>query len=466
MVSITPEGFFLVIALVVALGFVLDYFFSRTRITSILPLMLFGLALVQTGIIRPPVVAELVSISGFVSSFAVAMILLGVGLQIDLLRLYTVFGRALVWTLVCQAVTGVAISILVLFTFGWEPIWAFVFGFAVSGPSSIVVQALVRQLVMKEELKTTVLFEAVLTDVLQLVVPTLLIQIYLQGSVSGAQITETVLLAVVGSIALGVAAGLLWVWTLDKGRRIATGYTWALTVTLALGLYAVTIYTNLTGSLVIFIFGAIVGNAILLDRRRGTNVRSAVGWLRKSLAGVRRLLQLNAEGVDVHHISEIQREANYIVGAFFLFYIGTIFIWPTPEVEYVFLVPLIAIGIVLIIRYSLVGILRPFLDPNARVRRGQLGLIVMNVPRGLSAAVVAGLVVSLGVSVPGFTDGIFMMILYTNIAATVGVFIFYRPTPPTPAAPAPLPAVSPGPIPEATNANSAPPILSARPGTG
>ncbi len=440
MVSITPQGFFAVLAIIVAIGFGLDYFFHRTRITSILPLMLLGLVFVQTGVFSPTVTAELTAISGFVSAIAVAMVLFLVGLQIDLVRLYKVLGRASAWTLVCQTLTGVALSLLTLYTFQWPVLWCFVFGFAVSGPSSIVVQALVTRLVMKEELKTTVLFESVITDVLQLVIPTLLITVYLQGSVSGAQVAGLVSAAVFGSIGLGVAVGLVWVWALDKGRSVASGYTWALSIVVALGLYSVTVYASLSGALTIFLFGLIVGNAAILDARRGTNPADATSGVGRLLARLRRFMRLSSETVDIEHIRRIQQEVTYIVGTFFFFYLGVLFVAPAPEFAYI--IPVVAMGVILGIRFGLVPILSPLLDPEPSLRRNQRALIVMNIPRGLSAAVVAGLVVSLpGVlpTVPGFVDAMFMVILLSNVVATIGIFLFYRPAPQSPKAALPEP---------------------------
>ena len=437
MVSITPEGFFAVLAAIVAVGFVLDYFFSRTRITSILPLMLLGLVLVQTGLIGHAQVNDLRSISGFVSAFAVAVILLTVGLEINLVRLYAIFGRALGWTLGCQITTGVVLGFIAYYTFGWSLLFCMVFGFAVSGPSSIVVQALVRRMTMKEELKTTLLFEAVVSDVLQLVVPTILILIFEQGTVSGADIGRIVSLAVFGSIALGVAAGLLWVWALDRARHAARGYTWALTFTFALGLFAVTVYTDLTGSLVIFLFGVIVGNAALLDARRGIDPTAAHNRTERGIIRLRRFLRLSSESIDVGHIHEVQVEISYIVGVFFFFYIGTLYVQPAPD--FVFTVPAVAVLLMIAIRWGFVPILNPLFDSAPRLRSEERGLAVMNVPRGLSAAVVATLVISLpGANVPGFLDAVFVTILLTNVVATIGVFLFYRPartqTTPAPAA--------------------------------
>lgn len=442
MVTITPQGFFLVLAAVVAVGFTIDYFFARTRITSILPLMIIGLLLVLSGVISGGRLDDLRSIAGFVSAFAVAVILLTVGLEMDLVRLYRVFGRALAWTLACQVTTGIILGLIAYYTLGWPILWCMVFGFAVSGPSSIVVQALVRRMTMREDLKTSLLFEAVVSDVLQLVVPTILILIYEKGQVTGGDITVIVSLAVFGSIALGVGAGLVWVWALDRGRKVAAGYVWVLTFTMALGIYSVATYLNFTASLAIFLFGVIVGNAALLDKARGTDLSAARGWAERLLVRLRRGLRLDSASIDVAHIHQVQVEVSYILGVFFFVYIGTLFVSPAPEFAY--LVPVFAVGIILLIRFAFVPILTPLMDTTPRIRSQQRGLAIMNVPRGLSAAVVATLVISI-ISLNGFLDTIFVTILVTNVVVTVGIFLFYRPSSPAaePTAPLPAPPMTP-----------------------
>ena len=141
---ISPAILFLALAGIAFLGFILDALFHRLRIASALPLMLIGVALVASGEIPASTLGILNAAIPYVSALTVAFILFAVGLEIRFAELFRVFGRASAYTLGVQATTGVAISLLAYATLHWSLMISFVFGFALSGPSSVAVPVLVR----------------------------------------------------------------------------------------------------------------------------------------------------------------------------------------------------------------------------------------------------------------------------------------------------------------------------------
>ncbi|EQD29220.1 membrane protein, partial [mine drainage metagenome] len=52
--------------------------------------------------------------------------------------------------------------------------------------------------------------------------------------------------------------------------------------------------------------------------------------------------------------------------------------------------------------------------------------VAFDISRGLAPAVIATLPIAYGIFIPHFTDSIFLVMLITNIIATVGVFVTYR----------------------------------------
>lgn len=55
-------------------------------------------------------------------------------------------------------------------------------------------------------------------------------------------------------------------------------------------------------------------------------------------------------------------------------------------------------------------------------------VVVSMLPRGLAAAVLATMPLSSGIAIPDFQQIVFVVILLSNIAATIGIFLFDRET--------------------------------------
>ncbi len=439
---IPPDIAFLLIAGLAFVGFVLDALFSRIRITSVLPLMLLGIALVHFGIVPSDTVAELNLLLPYISALTIAFILFHVGLGMRFEDLVRVFGRAMGFTLVVQVTTGIAIGLLAWQTFHWSLFISMIFGFGLSGPSSITVPVLVRVARMRESLRTTLLFECVITDLLQLLVPLIMIELLVSGNFSTVHIGTVFLLNFVGSLVAGVGAAIFWLWALDRLGPIAKGYVWTLTITMVLATYGASDYLGLSAAITIFVFGLMMGNRQLLAFDPLSHRHPTTSARRRALGAVRSLLQLSPNSLDVEHIQEVQREVSFFASAFFFVYIGLLFQAGSLTLLLV-LVPLAAAFVMLGIRAVGTPLLDVYLDQDPIQRRSQRAVIAFNIPRGLAAAIVATIPLSVGLVIPGFLDAMFLAILFSTVVSTVGIFLLYTPgdsEPPTPVeAPAPTP---------------------------
>jgi Na+:H+ antiporter len=423
---------FLLLAGIAFLGFILDALFDRLRITSVLPLMLVGVVLLATHAIPTSTVTALTGFIPYVSAIAVAFILFAVGLEVRVSELSRVFGRATLFTLAVQTSSGIALAFLAYGLVHWSLYISFVFGFGLSGPSSIAVPVLVRVARMPEGLRTTLLYESVMSDVLQLLVPLVMLGLLVSGSFSTAQVTETLLWTVLGSAAGGIVAGVAWLWLLDRLRDFAKGYTWTLTITMVLATYGISERIGLSPAISIFVFGLILGNAALLDSRAAPRT-SSINWLRERLHGLRESLGLSTGGLDIQHILQVQKEVSFFASAFFFVYIGLLF--DTGGLTPV-LIGLALFGsiVMLVLRWAFTPLLHPYMDDDPTARRSQRGIVSFNISRGLAAAVIATIPLGLGLVIPGFLDAMFLGILLSTIVSTIGIFALYRPeaAPPTP----------------------------------
>ncbi len=423
---ISPDIAFLLIAGLAFVGFVLDALFSRIRITSVLPLMLLGIALVHFGIVPPDTVAELNLLLPYISALTIAFVLFHVGLGIRFEELARVLGRALGFTLAVQVTTGIAIGILAWQTFHWSLFISMIFGFALSGPSSITVPVLVRVARMRESLRTTLLFECVVTDLLQLLVPLIMIDLLVSGDFSGGHIGSVFLLNFAGSLVAGVAAAIFWLWVLDRIGSIARGYSWTLTITMVLATYGAADYLGLSAAITVFVFGLMIGNRRLLAFDPLGSRTSAGSSRSRAVGALRSVLRLSPDSVDVEHIQDVQREVTFFAAAFFFVYLGLLF-QISGISSLVVIVPLAAAFLMLALRAVWVPVLDPYLDTEPTLRRSQQGIIAFNIPRGLAAAIIATIPLSVGLVIPHFLDAMFLAILFSTVVSTAGIFVLYNP---------------------------------------
>jgi NhaP-type Na+/H+ or K+/H+ antiporter len=423
---IPPDILFLALAGIAFLGFLLDATFHRLRVASILPLMLLGVALVASGLIPASTIGLLNSLIPYVSAITVAFILFAVGLEIRFADLFRVLGRATSFTLVVQLSTGVALSLLAYSALHWSLLISFVFGFALSGPSSIAVPVLVRVARLPESLRTSLLFESVVSDVLQLLVPILMIGFLVAGHVTAGAVVSSLLWTVLGSAGGGIAAALAWLWLLDRLRAYSEGYTWTLTITMVLATYGTADRLGMSAAIAVFVFGLTLGNAALLDFRRSREHLLPSAWLSARLQVLRERMGLSTRGLDIPHILQVQKEVSFFASAFFFVYIGLLFQTTALTADLV-LVAVVGSLLMLGLRFAFSPILAGYLEGGPAARRSQLGLLGFNVSRGLAAAVVATIPQGMGIVIPGFLDAVFLGILFSTVVSTVGIFALYRP---------------------------------------
>ncbi len=423
-----PDVVFALLAGIAFLGFVLDALFDRIRIASILPLMLIGIVLVATGVVSAHEVQDLNEFIPYVSAITIAFILFSVGLEIRFGELARVVGRASAFTLGVQTVTGILLSVAAYEAFHWSLLFSFVFGFGLSGPSSVSVPALLKVVRVGGELRTTLLYESVFSDLLQLLVPLTLIGIYETGTTSVPALTGELLWTILGSAAAGVGAGILWLWILDKLRGFTSGYTWTLTITIVLATYALSDLIGFSAAITIFVFGLVLGNAFLLDAGQPVALSWRTSGLRRFLYDLRKRFRLTTGSLDIAHIQQVQREVSFFASSFFFVYLGLLFHAAGVTVVLVFL-PLALAFVMLVVRFAFLPVLAGFWSPTPVARTAERTIVTFNISRGLAAAVVATIPLGLGIHIPNFLDAMFLGIFFSAVVSTVGIFLLYRPTP-------------------------------------
>ena len=444
---ISPDLVFLLVAGLAFIGFILDTLFDRIRVASILPLMLIGMALLYFHIIPNGAIVELTALLPYLSALTVAFILFHVGLQIRFDALRQILGRSLAFTFAVQLTTAAALSILAYYTFRWGLIISLVFGFGLSGPSTVSVPVLVRVARMPKSLGTSLLFESVITDLLQLLVPLLLLGLLVSGNFSPEHVGGVLALSLTGSALVGVGAAIAWLWVLDRIGSVARAYSWTLTITMVLATYGFADYLGMNAAMTIFVFGLMLANRRHLEFDPLQHVEKDPSTSARSIHALREFLRLSAAGLDIDHIQQVQKEVSFFASAFFFVYIGLLFQVGT-FTDLVALVPLAAALVMLLTRLAWSPILSVYFSREPSSRRSERSLLCFNIARGLSPAIVATIPLSYGIKIPGFLDAMFLGILFSVLASTVGIFAFYSPSTGLPAStePDPDPVVQREPI--------------------
>ena len=412
---ISVDAAFLFLASVAFLGFILNALFEKLRIVYLLPLMLIGVLVGPIlGFVNTASGSVIASLTPYITAGTVAIILFDVGLNINMSKLSKVLAKATYFTFGLGTVTGIAIGILAYFIFDWPLIVSFIFGFAVAGTTTIGTPAIVKLLHMPEELKTTLIYESITSDTYQLIVPSLLLTILVSGNVTIASAAWIIIANLLGSILFGTISALFWLLIMHRFAEYSKAYGWMLTITMIIATYGAADALGLSGLLTIFIFGVLF--ATIGAYTVGAN---------ESLASdiVKRYLFV---GQEIENIKGYQMQIAFFTSAFFFVYIGMLVQIDGVNAITV-LGALAACFVIVALRmFAVPRMLKDFMSKDAALFRKERLVSSFNIGRGITPAIVATLVLSYGLSIPGFVNAIFLLILFSNIIATICIFLLER----------------------------------------
>ena len=416
-----PVGIlFIFIAGISFLGFVINALFDKIKITSVLPLILLGLLigpvlnLVSVG--PGSLIAQL---TPYVAAIAIAFVIFDVGINIRMKPLGAVLSGATMFTLITQVTVGLVLAIVVHYAFGWSAVISLIFGFAVSGPSAIITPALVRKITASDSIKTTLVYESVLTDVLQLVVPLTLISLLLNPAVTTLSSAGAEAFTIIfGALLIGAVSAFFWLYVLNRFGEYAKGYSWMLTITMIIATYGISQQLGLSSTIAVFVFGIIFANVGFHSDKE----EKRDDWMGSIISRYFAIKQ------DVTHTIAYQKEIVFFVSTFFFVYIGMLFGFGTVT-PYELLLGVAFVAVIMLIRAVTTPILRGLFSPESKVQKLERSLIYFNKPRGLSSLIIATLLVSYSLAVTGFVNMVFLLVLFTNIAFSIGVMYTYKPMP-------------------------------------
>ncbi len=427
-----PLTVFGALALLIFLGFAGNLIFSKLRFNDTLILILVG---VIVGPVLGLVDQEpMLALSFIIGPLALILILFDGGLALKFQELASGLGSAamlgLIGFVATVAIIGGATSVLLDVSFAT----GMVLGAIMGGTSALVVLPSLEHMKVNPKTGTTLSLESALTDVLVVVVSFTMIAIVAAGSASvgdvesanataggisfDAQgISSKLLITFSMSIFMGLAAGFTWLLVYPKVSDKPFGYMLTLGFMFAMYVFVEWILADVSsggGPLAVLAFGIILGNAAGLGNL-GQRVGADFGRTMKRFQG----------------------EVSFLVRTFFFVFLGIIVDLDLLKDAKILGISLILLALMVAARYIAVMATTRRLVP----RGDDLVLLVM-MPRGLAAAVLAAEPAARGIAgTESFVALAFLLLVGTNLLSTFGgMYLEKKGGQPVPVAP---PARSP-----------------------
>lgn len=398
-----PLTVFGAIAALMFLGFVGNLIFARLRFNDTLILIGIGVLLGPVSRVVPPESME--PVRAIVGPLALILILFdgGLALRFHDLRhgLLSATTMSLLGFTVTATTAGAAAALLldIPFTTG------LILGAILGGTSAVVVLPSLQHMRTEKKTATTLNLESALTDVLVVVVSfTLMSIVALGGGFTAQAIASKLVITFAMSIMTGLSAAFFWLWLLPSVRDRPYGYMLTLGVMFALYVLVEVLLQDVSsggGPLAVLAFGVLLGNT---DRLSTLGERAGTQFT----IGIRRF----------------QGELAFLVRTFFFVYLG-ILVDPAQLADLLtWAYGIVLFAIMVAARYVAVAATQREL----RLTGDSLILLVM-MPRGLAAAVLAAVPASAAYMISGterFVSLAFLVLVLSNLMATVGAMLIEK----------------------------------------
>src|SRR3989338_903834 len=250
------DAIFAAAGIIIILGFLSDWIFSKTNIPDVLWLILIGVLLGPIlQFVRPDSLGYAASIF---TAFALLFILFEGGLHIrikDLMR--SMYGATTI-TVVNFVLTVLVITIIAKY-FGWSLANSLLLGTILGGTSSAVVVPIVKRLHMGKDNSLVLILESAFTDVLCIVATLTIIQIVKLQSINLGGVLNSLFGSFAIAIFVGGVTGFLWILLLERFELLSKSYI--STIGVLLIVFGLTEFAQSSGAIAGLTFGIVIGNS-------------------------------------------------------------------------------------------------------------------------------------------------------------------------------------------------------------
>lgn len=340
--------------------------FDRSRVPDVL--VLIGL-----GILAGPSVLgwtgpeSFGSVGGVLTTIALAVILFESGTTLDIGDIVRSARSTLQVTLATAFFTIAVVGGIAYLTLDLPIMSALLIGTIASGTSAAVVIPMVKVLKMRERAGTVVILESAITDVTSIVFTFALLNAATQGEVHVGRMVGQTLSALIFAAVIGVAGGIGWLLIWEKVRQFPT--TIFSTLASAFVLYGLAELLGFAGAIAVLAYGITLSN----HEQMGVSK-----WFKgRPFSGV----------TPVE--SDFYKEVVFLLKTFFFVYLGVSMRFDDPR--------LFAEAVALMLVLTLARLyMMPNLLPKTIIRKDVAAVAVL-IPKGLAAAVLAGVPLQMGI---------------------------------------------------------------------
>ncbi len=382
---------------VIFLGVTGEAFFKRTGIPDVAFLMILGVVLGPVlGIVQPAAVAQIVP---YFAAVALIIIMFDGGLNLDLKSIARTAHFSIFLAILGFVVSVAIVAALAYYWAGWWLMDSVLLGTIVGGSSSVIVFGLVRNVRVSEGARSMMSFESAITDILATIIAFIMFEAILTGEFSLAVLSETIGTAMMVGLVLGLGVGIPWMYVTTKFANAQHSYM--LTLGILFVLFFMANMFGESGALTALVFGLMLGNK---DR----------------FSKVFRFRVRRIEASDPTH-----NQLTFLVRSFFFVFVGLLASFG--QIEYI----LLGVVATVLIYVARVGMVRAVLTKRFSKLDKKVTQVMM--PRGLAAAVLATLPLTMGLpNAEAYPQIVFFIILSSVIITTMGLGSAKKIPPPEP----------------------------------
>ena len=381
------------------IGFIGDYVFKRRSFPDII--VLLGLGYVAGPVLNLVDPGWIAQASPMIASISLVVILFNGGLGLEFSEARAMAPRALALALLGIAGSMAAATAFVHYVLHWALMDSLLLGAIVSGTSPAIVMPLIARAKVTREVSCLLNLESAINGALVIVIALVILEVMTVGATGniGPAIAKAIGMRFLIGLGIGGAAGFAWLWVLTFIEGEA--YDDILTLAVVFLLYLAVESLQGSGAIFAIVFGLILGNGIDFARFMRT----------------KRTMEIHNTMMTFH--SQIY----FIVKTFFFAYLGLMITFDDPNV----IIPSIILSLVLLAVRCMVI---PAISLRKRSLLAHTGILATMLPRGLSTAVVAEIIVASGIpNARLYPEMAIVIIVITAIISAVGIPIFARKPP-------------------------------------
>lgn len=389
------EVVFFFVGLIIFLGFFSLRFFEKTKIPDILILMFTGIFITQ--VLKIVDSDVFILFAPYIGALALMIILFEGGINLKFNRVLKELPLATGFTVAVFALSCLMLMLLMNLFFGWKPLDSLLLGAVIGGTSSAIVISIVNKINVDECYKIILTLESTLTDALCIILAITVLDVIISGSPDLKDLANSFFSAFSIASVVALLFGILWIKVLSRFNKMPFGYL--LTIAVLFLLYSLVEFSKGNGAIAAFVFGLILGNS----------------------TDIARFLKIDVNFVLDSTIKSFHEEVSFFIRTFFFVYLGLIFGLQSLNVDTI----LVSLAVLLVLILARL-IPTVFLVKKSGGNGGFGTIIATMMPRGLAAAVLATNPLIQSAEGESFTDIVILIIIFTNIIATVGAFFYER----------------------------------------